>query len=108
MKFYEVFKAGTYPQGKFSKKEIEQIAKNYDPKFCEAPITLDHHQSGPAYGWVDTVKAENDKLKVSFKDIPEEFEKAVNSGKELDGYVITRTDLEFCCKNILSVIAKLV
>lgn len=33
---------------------------------------------------------------------------AVNSGKELDGYVITRTDLEFCCKNILSVIAKLV
>lgn len=81
MKFYEVFKAGTYPQGKFSKKEIEQIAKNYDPKFCEAPITLDHQQSGPAYGWVDTVKAENDKLKVSFKDIPEEFEKAVNSGK---------------------------
>ena len=81
MKFYEVFKAGTYPQGKFSKKEIEQIAKNYDPKFCEAPITIDHQQSGPAYGWVDTVKAEDDKLKVSFKDIPEEFEKDVNQGK---------------------------
>ena len=27
MKFYEVFKAGTYPQGKFTKKEIAQIAK---------------------------------------------------------------------------------
>lgn len=81
MKFYEVFKTGTYPQGKFTKKEIALIAKNYDPKFCEAPVTIDHQQSGPAYGWVDSVKAEGDKLKVSFKDIPEEFEKDVNAGK---------------------------
>ena len=81
MKFYEVFKSGTYPQGKFSKKDLEQIASNYDPKFCEAPITIDHVQSGPAFGWVDNVKAEDDKLKVSFKDVPEEFEKEVNAGK---------------------------
>lgn len=81
MKFYEVFKAGVYPQGKFTKKEIADIAKNYDPKFCEAPITIDHQQSGPAYGWVDTVKADGDKLKVAFKDIPAEFEKDVNDGK---------------------------
>ncbi len=81
MKFYEVFKAGKYPQGKFTKKEISEIAKNYDPKFCEAPITIDHQQSGPAYGWVETVKADGDKLKVAFKDIPESFEKDVNDGK---------------------------
>ena len=81
MKFFEVFKAGKYPQGKFTKKEIAEIAKNYDPKFCEAPITIDHQQSGPAYGWVDTVKAEGDKLKVAFKDVPAEFEKDVNDGK---------------------------
>lgn len=81
MKFFEVFKAGKYPQGKFTKKEIAEIAKNYDPKFCEAPITIDHQQSGPAYGWVDTVKADGDKLKVAFKDIPAEFEKDVNDGK---------------------------
>lgn len=81
MKFFEVFKAGKYPQGKFTKKEIAEIAKNYDPKFCEAPITIDHQQSGPAYGWVDKVKVENDKLLVSFKDVPQEFEKDVNDGK---------------------------
>ena len=81
MKFFEVFKAGKYPQGKFTKKEIAQIAKNYDPKFCEAPITIDHQQSGPAYGWVETVKANGDKLKVAFKDVPQEFEKDVNDGK---------------------------
>ena len=81
MKYFEVFKAGVYPQGKFTKKEISQIAKNYDPQFCEAPITIDHQQSGPAYGWVEDVKADGDKLKVSFKDVPTEFEQDVNSGK---------------------------
>ena len=69
MKYFEVFKAGVYPQGKFTKKQIAEIASNYDPKFCEAPITIDHQQSGPAYGWVEDVKAENDKLKVCFKDV---------------------------------------
>ena len=81
MKFYEVFKAGVYPQGKFTKKQIAEIAKNYDPTFCEAPITIDHQQSGPAFGWVETVKADGEKLKVAFKDIPQEFEQAVNDGK---------------------------
>ena len=81
MKFYEVFKAGVYPQGKFTKKEIAEIAKNYDPQFCEAPITIDHQQTGPAFGWVESVKADGEKLKVAFKDIPQEFEQAVNDGK---------------------------
>lgn len=81
MKFFEVFKAGKYPQGTFTQKEIAEIAKNYDPTFCEAPITIDHIQSGPAYGWVDTVKADGDLLKVAFKDVPQEFEKDVNDGK---------------------------
>lgn len=81
MKFFEVFKAGKYPQGNFTKKEIAQIAKNYDPTFCEAPITIDHQQSGPAYGWVENVKAEGEKLMVSFKEVPEAFEKDVNDGK---------------------------
>jgi len=81
MKYYQVFKAGVYPQGKFTKKEISQIAKNYDPKFCEAPITIDHQQSGPAYGWVEDVKADGDILKVAFKDVPAEFEQSVNDGK---------------------------
>ena len=39
MKYFEVFKAGNYPQGKFTKEEIQELAKNYDPSFCEAPIT---------------------------------------------------------------------
>ncbi len=81
MKFFEVFKAGEYPQGKFTAEQIAELAKNYDPKFCEAPITLDHEQSGPAYGWVKTLKAEGETLKASFKDVAEDLKSFVNDGK---------------------------
>lgn len=81
MKFFEVFKAGIYPQGKFTKEQIEEIAKNYDPSFCEAPITLDHEQSGPAFGWVESVKADKGVLKASFKDVTDDLKSFVNDGK---------------------------
>lgn len=81
MKFFEVFKAGTYPQGKFTKNQIEELAKNYDTEFCEAPITLDHEQKGPAYGWVSSLQAENGKLRASFKDLSDELKEFVQSGK---------------------------
>lgn len=81
MKYFEVFKAGNYPQGKFTKEEVQELAKNYDPSFCEAPITLDHEQKGPAYGWVDKLKEENGMLKASFKDLSEDLKEYVNKGK---------------------------
>ena len=57
------------------------MAKNYDPSFCEAPITLDHEQKGPAYGWVDKLKEENGKLKATFKDLSDDLKEFVNKGK---------------------------
>lgn len=81
MKYFEVFKAGTYPQGKFTQAEVQELAKNYDPSFCEAPITLDHEQKGPAYGWVDKLKEEDGKLKATFKDLSEDLKEFVNKGK---------------------------
>lgn len=81
MKFFDVFKAGNYPQGVFSTDDVEALAKNYDPKFCEAPITLDHEQRGPAYGWVSELKAENGRLKASFRDVTDELKEFVQSGK---------------------------
>ncbi len=81
MKYFEVFKAGNYPQGKFTKAEVEELAKNYDPSFCEAPVTLDHEQKGPAYGWVDSLKSENGLLKASFKDLSDDLKEFVGQGK---------------------------
>lgn len=81
MKYFEVFKAGNYPQGKFTKEEVQELANNYDPNFCEAPITLDHEQKGPAYGWVDKLKEENGLLKASFKNLSPELKDFVSKGK---------------------------
>jgi len=81
MKYFEVFKAGNYPQGKFTQAEVQELAKNYDPSFCEAPITLDHEQKGPAYGWVDKLKEEDGKLKATFKDLSDDLKEFVNKGK---------------------------
>ncbi len=81
MKYFEVFKAGKYPQGKFSLSEVEELASNYDPSFCEAPITLDHEQKGPAYGWVEKLKADNGVLKATFKDLSEDLKEFVTQGK---------------------------
>lgn len=68
-RFYEIFRAGNYPQGSFDADDIKQIAENYDPSFLETPITLDHQWGGPAYGWVDELKAEGERLLASFKDV---------------------------------------
>ena len=81
MKYFEVFKAGNYPQGKFTKEEVQELAKNYDPSFCEAPITLDHEQKGPAYGWVDKLKEEDGMLKATFKDLSDDLKEFVQQGK---------------------------
>jgi hypothetical protein len=81
MKFFEVFKAGNYPQGKFTKAEVEELAKNYDPSFCEAPITLDHEQKGPAYGWVENLKEDGGVLKATFKNLSDDLKEFVNQGK---------------------------
>ena len=81
MKYFEVFKAGNYPQGKFTREEVQELAKNYDPSFCEAPITWDHEQKGPAYGWVDKLKEEDGMLKASFKDLSDDLKEFVNKGK---------------------------
>nr|BDD46507.1 hypothetical protein 11 [bacterium] len=80
-KFFEIFKAGTYPQGVFTNDDIEAIAKNYDPSFCEAPITLDHEQKGPALGWIKSLIAENGVLKAEFRDVDPELVEKVKTGK---------------------------
>jgi TolA-binding protein len=94
MKFFEIFKAGNYPQGAFTESDINALCSNYDPSFCEAPLTLDHTQKGPAYGWVDSLKNENGSLKASFRDVTEDLKEFVQSGKYRKVSVEIYRDLE--------------
>ncbi len=78
----EVFRAGDYPQGSFTPEDVEEIARNYDPSWHEAPVVLGHpRDDAPAYGWVDAVKAENGRLFVRLKELAPEFVQAVREGR---------------------------
>lgn len=59
----EVFRAGDYgPKGAWPEEAIERLAADYNPELHEAPVTLDHAQTGPALGWVSGVRRTGDRL----------------------------------------------
>lgn len=53
----EIFRAGDYGErGIYTEDDLEAIACGYNPALHEAPVTLDHAQSGPALGWVEALR----------------------------------------------------
>jgi len=62
MKKLSVFRAGTYPQATVTVEDLTRAAEAYDPKLLHAPLTADHQQSGPAFGWFNRFWVEGDKL----------------------------------------------
>jgi len=75
--FYEIFRAGNYPQRSVSAEDIAQIAGSYDASFQEAPISIFHWGDGFAYGWIKELKAEGDSLLASFKDVTDDLKELV-------------------------------
>lgn len=77
----EIFRAGNYKdKGSFSESDLEQIANDYNPAHHEAPVTIDHQQSGPAFGWVSALRRKGDRLVARLRDLNEEFLKLLRSG----------------------------
>ncbi len=53
-----MFRTGDYgPKGKFTDEDLAELEFSYDPEWLEAPITIDHEQTGPALGWIENIKA---------------------------------------------------
>lgn len=73
----EIFRAGTYPQGEFTEADLDDMVRAYDPKLHEAPVTLDHARSGPAYGWVAGLQRQGKVLVASFRDVADELKRLV-------------------------------
>ncbi len=71
LKDVEVFRAGTYPQGVFTNKDLKDMADGYDVNLAEAPITIDHDGWGPAFGWVSSVTKKGSKLFADMDVTPE-------------------------------------
>lgn len=83
----EVFKAGKQTDSSghtrvFTLKDLDHIVNSYDPSKNEAPAVIGHPRTNaPAYGWVEGLKREGDKLLAKFKQVMPEFEKIVQEGR---------------------------
>lgn len=78
---YAICKTGNYPQGIVTEADLKEVASSYSNDYHEAPLTLDHAQVGPAYGYVKSVSYDNGVLYAEFKDVQQELIDLTNSGK---------------------------
>lgn len=77
----EIFRAGDYgAKGRYSEAELEALAEDYRPELLEAPLTFDHAQSGPAYGWVTSLRRNGDRLLAVLRGVPDSVRQLVRSG----------------------------
>ena len=76
--YFHVFTAGRYPQGTVTAEDLKQIAESYDPSVYEAPVWIGHPGSvtpeePKAYGWVESLHAEENKLYASFSHLDDDL-----------------------------------
>ena len=90
--YYKVCKPGDYQGRVVTEADCMSMASNYDPASLDAPLTLDHSQEGPAYGWTVGLKYEDGWLQAAFRDVATElqdqsaFEKpSIEFAREING-----------------------
>jgi hypothetical protein len=77
----EVFRTGDYgAKGSYTPESLEAIARDYDPKRHEAPVTLDHEQKGPAFGWVRSLRMCGDRLLARLHSLSEDLVGMIRAG----------------------------
>jgi len=78
--WFEVFRAGNYPQGDVSLEDLTQLAAAYDPAWREAPLVVGHPQTdSPAWGWVRALRVRGDVLEAQFRDVHPALQAAVRA-----------------------------
>ncbi|MFW6303052.1 MAG: hypothetical protein ACOC2L_00400 [Candidatus Sumerlaeota bacterium] len=78
----EVFRAGDYGRrGRYDEGALDRMAEDYSPERHEAPVTVDHHQEGPAKGWVRGLRRVGDKLIARIGGLAPEFLEQMRGGQ---------------------------
>jgi len=78
----EIFEVGDYgPKGKYNTNDLEAASVAYAEGGHEAPVTLDHVQGGPAYGFAKKIWREGGKLFAHLTSVPLRFASAVKHGR---------------------------
>lgn len=86
MDWLEIFKVGTHTDSgggtrEWTDNDLQEIASLYNPAVHEAPVVIGHPETdSPAYGWVESLKAEGGKLLAKLKDVAPEFVDWVKRG----------------------------
>lgn len=77
----EIFRTGNYgPKGSYTEADLDRMAADYRPDLLEAPLTFDHAQTGPAFGWVQRLRRDGDRLWAVMKGVPESVIALMKSG----------------------------
>ncbi|HEY6349613.1 MAG TPA: hypothetical protein VI636_09410 [Candidatus Angelobacter sp.] len=82
-KWIEVFRAGSYgDKGNYTEADIDRAIRNFQPSQHEPPVVIGHPEhNAPAYGWVDKLKRVGNTMFAMFRDVPEQFEEMLRSGR---------------------------
>jgi hypothetical protein len=77
----EVFRAGDFgAKGTWKETDLEKLARDYSPALLEAPLTLDHARSGPAFGWVAGLRRIGDRLVARITGVPDSLRELIRRG----------------------------
>lgn len=83
----EIFAAGNHTSSNgaalaFSTSDLDAIAQSYNPQLFDAPAVVGHpRDNSPAYGWVESVRREGNKLIAKLKQVDADFQEAVKAGR---------------------------
>lgn len=83
----EIFRTGTHvsasgQEANYSADDLAAIATAYDPEVYSAPIVVGHPKTdAPAYGWIKSLKFEDDKLIAEADHVDQDFQELVKAGR---------------------------
>lgn len=86
-KYTAIAKTGTFRDSEgrkrtFTKDDLQKIASNYNASKTDAPLVIGHvkNDSAPAYGWIEKLFCEKDKLFAQFSYVDEKVKNLVYKG----------------------------
>jgi hypothetical protein len=84
--WFEIFSVGQWTdsagnKGDWTDNDLKEIAQSYNPETYDAPIVVGHPDTdSPAYGWIEALKVDGDKLLAKPKQLVDEFKEWVRRG----------------------------
>ena len=77
----EVFQTGDYGEkGVYDEGDLDELVSNFHEVGFVPPVTVDHRESGPAYGWLEEFERRGKKLWAKVRFTVAEFAEAVRQG----------------------------